>query len=149
MKKDIRFVASPTAVVDAMLDLAQVGPKDVVYDLGCGDGRLVIAAARLGARAIGIDIDPALIERSRQNALLSHQQERTEFRQANLFQTDLSEATVVMIYLLHSVNRRLQPKLRHELAPGARLVSHSFDMNDWQADQRITVDDKWIFLWTL
>lgn len=149
MKKDIRFVASPTVMVDAMLELARVGPSDLVYDLGCGDGRLIIAAARLGARAVGIDVDPGLIERSRENARLAHQQERTEFRQADLFQTDLSEATVVMIYLLHSVNRRLQPKLRRELAPGARLVSHSFDMDDWQADCSITVDDKWIFLWTL
>jgi len=148
VKKDIRYVASPTAVVEAMLGLAQVGPQDVFYDLGCGDGRLVIAAARLGALGIGIDIDPQLIDRSRENARQASQHERTEFHQGNFFDTDLSGATVVAIYLLHSVNRRLLPKLRRELNPGTRLVSHSFDMGDWTADRCITVEDKWVFLWT-
>lgn len=132
-----------------MLSLAEVGPQDVVFDLGCGDGRLVIAAAQRGARGVGIDIDPSLVARSQENARQAEQLERTEFRVGNLFETDLSKATVVMIYLLHSVNRRLLPKLRKELAPGTRLVSHSFDMGDeWSADRRITVEDKWLFLWT-
>lgn len=149
MKKDIRFVSSPTAVVDAMLKLARVGPKDLLYDLGCGDGRLVIAAAQLGAHGVGIDIDPHLIDRSQENARRASQQERAKFRRGNLFDVDLSQATVVAIYLLHSVNLRLLPKLRRELTPGARLVSHSFDMGDWSAERRITVENKWIFLWTL
>lgn len=148
MQKDIRFVASPPAVVDAMLDLAEVRRGDVVYDLGCGDGRLVIAAARLGARGVGIDIDPVLIRRSQENARLARQEELTEFRRGNLFEAELSDATVVVLYLLHSVNRRLLPKLRRELKPGTRLVSHSFDMGDWVAQRRITVEAKWIFLWT-
>jgi len=147
--KDIRFVASPPAVVKAMLDLAEVGPGDVVFDLGCGDGRLVIAAARLGARAVGIDIDPGLIRRSQENARLAQQEARTEFRRGNMFEAELSEATVVLLYLLHSVNRRLLPKLRRELKPGTRLVSHSFEMGDWVAQRRITVEEKWIFLWTM
>lgn len=149
MFKDIRFVPSPPAVVKAMLDLAEVGPGDVVFDLGCGDGRLVIAAARLGARAVGIDIDPGLIRRSQENARLAQQEARTEFRRGNLFEAELSEATVVVLYLLHSVNRRLLPKLRRELRPGTRLVSHSFEMGDWVAQRRITVEEKWIFLWTM
>ncbi len=132
-----------------MLSLAEVGPQDVVFDLGCGDGRLVIAAAQRGARGVGIDIDPGLVARCQENARQAEQLERTEFRVGNLFETDLSKATVVMIYLLHSVNRRLLPNLRKELAPGTRLVSHSFDMGDeWSADRRITVEDKWLFLWT-
>ena len=149
VKKDIRFVASPPSVVQAMLSLARVGPEDVVFDLGCGDGRLVIAAAELGARAVGVDIDPALILRSRENARAAGQAERTEFRTGNLFDSDLTGATVVALYLLHSVNARLLPKLRRELSPGSRLVSHSFDMGQWPADKRITVDEKWLFLWTL
>ena len=149
MKKDIRFVASPPAVVDAMLDLARVGPGDLVFDLGSGDGRLSIAAARLGARSVGVDIDASLITRSRENARLAGQQERTEFRTGNLFDADLQGATVVVLYLLHAVNRQLLPKLRRELSPGTRLVSHSFDMGEWSAERRITVQDKWIFLWTL
>lgn len=149
MKKDIRFVASPPAVVHAMLDLARVGPGDLVFDLGSGDGRLSIAAARLGARSVGVDIDASLTTRSRENARLAGQQERTEFRTGNLFDADLQGATVVVLYLLHAVNRRLLPKLRRELSPGTRLVSHSFDMGEWSAERRITVQDKWIFLWTL
>lgn len=149
MKKDIRFVASPPAVVAGMLSLARVGPGDLVYDLGCGDGRLVIAAAELGARGIGVDIDPVLVRRSRENALAAGQAERTEFRTGNFFEADLSGATVVALYLLHSVNAKLLPKLLRELRPGTRLVSHSFDMGHWPADRRITVEDKWIFLWNL
>ncbi|MFN8608068.1 MAG: methyltransferase domain-containing protein [Vulcanimicrobiota bacterium] len=149
MKKDIRYVATPTGVVEAMLALAEVGPQDLVFDLGCGDGRLVVAAARRGARAVGIDIDPGLISRSEENARRANQQERTEFRRENLFHTDLSDATVVLLYLLHSVNRRLLPKLRRELRPGTRLISHSFDMGDWLADRQITVESKWVYRWTL
>lgn len=133
-----------------MLSLAQVGPQDVVFDLGCGDGRLVVAAAQRGACGVGIDIDPSLVARCQENARQAKQAERTEFRVGNLFEADLSQATVVMIYLLHSVNRRLLPKLRGELPSGTRLVSHSFDMGDeWSAERRITVEDKWLFLWTV
>ncbi len=139
VKKDIRYVASPPAVVQAMLTLANVGPQDVVFDLGCGDGRLVIAAAEWGARGVGVDIDPSLIRRSRENALAAGQQARTEFRTGNFFDSDLQGATVVALYLLHAVNTRLLPKLLRVLRPGTRLVSHSFDMGHWPADRRITV----------
>lgn len=149
MKKEIRFVASPPAVVEGMLSLANVGPGDVVFGLGCGDGRLVLGAAERGARGVGIDIDPSLIARCRENAAAAGQSERTEFRTGNFFDADLTGATVVALYLLHAVNARLLPKLRKELPPGTRLVSHSFDMGDWPAQQRITVEEKWLFLWVV
>ncbi|MBN9416214.1 MAG: class I SAM-dependent methyltransferase [Candidatus Eremiobacteraeota bacterium] len=110
---------------------------------------MVIGAAERGARGVGIDIDPSLVLRSRENASAAGQSERTEFRTGNFFDADLTGATVVALYLLHSVNAKLLPKLRRELPPGTRLVSHSFDMGDWPAQQRITVEEKWIFLWVV
>jgi len=149
MKKDIRFVPTPSAVVEGMLALAGVGAGDTVFDLGCGDGRLVIEAALLGARGVGIDIDTSLVERSRLRATEAGVESTTQFRVGNFFEADLTGATVVVLYLLHAVNRILLPKLRRDLRPGTRIVSHSFDMGDWPAEQMMCVDSKLLYLWTL
>ena len=149
MKKDIRFVPTPSAVVEGMLALARVGARDMVFDLGCGDGRLVIEAALLGARGVGIDIDTSLVERSRLRAAEAGVEATTEFRIGNFFEADLSGATVVVLYLLHAVNRILLPKLRRDLRPGTRIVSHSFDMGDWPAEQMMCVENKLLYLWTI
>jgi hypothetical protein len=137
---DVHFVPTRLEVVTAMLNVAKVGPKDVVYDLGSGDGRIVItAASRHGARGIGIDIDPVRVAESRRNADSAGVSRRVSFRQADLFETDLREASVVTLYLLPSLNVRLRPKLYRELRPGTRIVSHAFDMGDWEADSIIEV----------
>ena len=149
MKKDIRYVPTPPLVVQGMLELANVTRGDVFFDLGCGDGRLVIAAAQRGAQGLGVDIDLSLVERSRVNAEAAGVTASTEFRHGNFFQADLGRATVVALYLFPKVNRALLPKLLAELAPGTRIVSHSFDMGDWQPDQVLEVDCKLVYLWTL
>jgi cyclopropane fatty-acyl-phospholipid synthase-like methyltransferase len=149
VKKDIRYLPSPPTVVEAMLDLAGFGPKDVLYDLGSGDGRLVLAAARRGGRGVGIEIDSSLVTRSRLSAETQGLTGLAEFRQESFFAANLGDATVVTAYLFHSVNMALRPKLLAELRPGTRLVSHSFDMEDWEPDRRVTVDAKWLFLWTV
>jgi SAM-dependent methyltransferase len=129
------FVPTPEAVADAMLAMAEVGPADVVYDLGSGDGRLVIAAARrFGARGVGVELDPALVHASRESALRAGVADRVRFLWQDLFTADLREATVVTLYLGEAVNRRLVPKLLAELRPGARVVSHDFDLGDWRPD---------------
>lgn len=148
MKKDIRFVATSPAVVQGMLELARVGPGDLLFDLGSGDGRLVIAAAQLGARAVGIEIDPSLVQRSRDHAERAGV-EGVEFRRGNFFDADLTGATVVTLYLLHKVNLALLPKLLAVLPVGTRIVSHSFEMGDWEPQQTITVEQKLIHLWVL
>jgi 23S rRNA G2445 N2-methylase RlmL len=146
---DVVFIPTPQPVVDRMMDLAGVGPNDVVYDLGCGDGRMVIAAIRHGARrAVGVDIDPKRIAEARANARAAGVEDRVRFIQGDLFQTDLSEATVVAIYLLPDLNMRLRPKLL-ELRPGTRIVSHAFDMGDWKPQREEEVDGKKIYLWTV
>ena len=149
MKKDIRYVPSPLVVVEGMLDLANVCSDDVFFDLGSGDGRLVLAAARRGSRAVGIDLDPRLVERSRNTAATEGLEDQVEFRVQNFFETALSTASVVALYLRDSVNLALRDKLRSELRPGSRIVSHSFAMEDWTPDRHITVDSKWLFLWTV
>src|SRR5215218_8021322 len=124
---DVIYVPTPADVVKAMLDTAGVTKKDVVYDLGCGDGRIVIAAAEeYGARGVGIDIDPARIREAKANAAAAGVAERVRFLQADLFETNLRPATVVTLYLLESLNLKLQPKLVTELKPGTRVVSHAF-----------------------
>jgi SAM-dependent methyltransferase len=123
-----------------MLRLADVKAGDILYDLGCGDGRIVIAAAkRFGIKAVGIDIDPVRITESNQNAETAGVTGKVKFIQQDLFEADFKDATVVTMYLLTSVNRRLRPKLLAELKPGTRLVSHSFDMGDWSPDQTSVV----------
>jgi SAM-dependent methyltransferase len=137
---DVHFVPTDTAVVRAMLEAARVGPKDLVYDLGCGDGRIVIRAVKQhGARGVCVDIDPLRIKESRENADTAGVANRITFRQADLFETDLRNATVVTLYLLPTLNERLRPKLFRELKPGSRVVSNAFDMGEWKADRTLTV----------
>lgn len=129
------FVATPPDVVERMLTLARVGPSDVVYDLGCGDGRIVIAAARkFGARGVGVDIDPARIAEAQQSARRAGVEHLVTFRLQDALKTDVSEATVVTLYLVSALNVRLRPILTTQLRPGARIVSHNFAMGDWEPD---------------
>jgi SAM-dependent methyltransferase len=147
---DVIYVPTPSAVVQAMLKLAKVDKNDVVYDLGCGDGRIVIEAARqYGVRAVGIDIDPQRIAEARANAKKAGVTKLVEFRLGDLFEADLREATVVTLYLLPSLNVKLAPKLRKELRSGTRIVSHDFDMGDWKPDQSMDLKGRNVYLWTI
>jgi cyclopropane fatty-acyl-phospholipid synthase-like methyltransferase len=144
------YVASEPRVVGAMLDLAKVSGSDTVYDLGCGDGRIVIAAAkRYGARGVGIDIDPARINEARVNARDAGVDDRISFETKDLFDVDFRSATVVALYLLPDVNLRLRSRLLRELKPGTRVVSHAFDMGDWKPDQEIVIEGEHVYLWTI
>ncbi len=135
-KSDVPYVPTPEDAVIEILKIAGVTKDDVVYDLGCGDGRLVIAAAKqFGARGVGVEINPRLIQESNTNASIAGVSDRVKFIEQDLFQVDLSEATVVTLYLLPEVNIRLRPKLLRELKPGTRLVSHQFGMKEWKADR--------------
>jgi SAM-dependent methyltransferase len=147
-------VRTPYPTVRALLELANVTSKDVVYDLGSGDGRIVITAAReLGARGVGVEIDPALVAKSRATARRLGLAERVRFVEQDLFQTDLGEATVVTLYLSADLNRRLRPKLLAELEPGSRIVSHDFDMGDWPPERVVRVWDdgreQVLYFWTV
>jgi precorrin-6B methylase 2 len=147
---DVIYVPTPQPVVDAMLNLAQVKPGDVLYDLGSGDGRIpVTAARRFGVRATGIDIDPVRIREANANAEEAGVTDLVTFKQEDLFKTDFSDATVVTLYLLDSLNEKLRPRLLNELAPGTRIVSHAFRMGDWEPEQTVEVGDSTIFLWTV
>lgn len=147
----VPYVSTPQDIVDRMLSMARVGRHDNVYDLGCGDGRIVITAARrLGARGVGIDLDPERIVEANANARLAGVQERVCFRQADLFQSDFSPATVVMLYLLFEVNLQLMPQLWRQLRVGARVVSHDFHMGaQWPPEQIVRVRDKTLYAWTI
>ena len=137
---DVQYVPTPENVVDEMLRITGVTKDDVVYDLGCGDGRLVITAAkRYGARGVGIDIDPQRITESRDNARQADVTERVRFLEQDLFEADIRQATVVTLYLLPKLNVQLRPKLLHDLKPGTRVVSHDFDMAEWQPDRTVQV----------
>lgn len=147
---DVPFVPTPQEVVEAMLKLAQVKRTDLVYDLGCGDGRIVITAAQqYGVRGVGIDINPERITEARENAKKAGVSHLVTFREQDLFEADVSEATVVTLYLLQSVNLKIRPKLEQQLRPGARIVSHSFDMGDWKPDQEQTINGRTIYLWNI
>jgi SAM-dependent methyltransferase len=139
-KKDVPYVPTPPEVVDAMVALAGVKRGDVVYDLGCGDGRIVVAAVRVsGVRGVCVDIDPERIAESRANAEKAGVAGRIRFVRGDLFQVRFRDATVVMMYLLPEVNLRLRPRLRAELRPGTRVVSHAFSMGDWKPTREIEV----------
>jgi SAM-dependent methyltransferase len=145
---DVPYVPTPETVVSAMLRLAQVKKGDVLYDLGSGDGRIVIAAARrYGIRAVGVDIDPRRIEEANANARRAGVANLVRFVQQDLFDADFSEATVVTLYLLPRLNMKLRPKLLAELRPGTRIVSHGFDMGDWKPERTVEVGSNTIYLW--
>lgn len=145
---DVVYVPTPQHVVDQMLELAEVKPGDVLYDLGSGDGRIPITAARkYGIRAVGIDIDPERIAEARENARKAGVEKLVTFRQADLFTSDIGEASVVTLYLLESLNEKLRPKLQAELDPGTRIVSHAFRMGDWQPEVERDDQGSQIFLW--
>jgi len=138
---EVPYVPTPEKVVEEMLKMADVGKDDVLYDLGCGDGRIVITAALTkGCRGVGIDIDPQRIKESRQNAIDAGVEDKVEFLLQDLFETDISKASVVTLYLLSSVNLRLRPILFRDLKPGTRVVSHDFTMDDWKTHESIEIE---------
>lgn len=147
---DVPYVPTPIAVVDAMLDLAKVGKSDTVYDLGCGDGRIVVrAASRFGCRGVGVDLNPERVKEAKENANRSRVTELTRFEVGDVFDFDFSPASVVTMYLLPSVNLKLRPRLLKELKPGTRLVSHDFHMGDWKPETTREVARSTIYLWTI
>ena len=144
------YVTTPPHVVDRMVKLAGITRDDVVYDLGCGDGRIVIAAARMGAaRGVGIDLSQDRIREARALAAAAGVAGRIEFRRADVFDTDFREATVVMMYLMPELNLNLREKLRRQLRPGARIVSHAFDMGAWKADEVVEISGARLYLWRI
>jgi hypothetical protein len=150
VERDVPYVPTPMDVVYRMLAMAEVGADDIVYDLGCGDGRIVNTAAKeKGASGVGIDIDPERIRESKANALAAGVSDRVKFFVQDLFEAEISEASVVTLYLLPIVNVRLRPKLLSDLEPGTRVVSHAFDMDEWRPDQTDTVDGREIFFWII
>lgn len=147
---DVIFVPTPNEVVSAMLKLAEVTKKDTVYDLGCGDGRIVIAAAqRYGARGVGIDIDPERVAEATANVKKAGVADRVKIVRGDLFEADISPATVVTLYLLTDLNLKLRPKLLKELAPGTRVVSHAFSMGDWKPERTMEVGGTTVYLWRI
>ena len=149
-RPDVIYVPTPEEVVDAMLQVAKVTKNDIVYDLGTGDGRIpVMAAKKYGARGVGIDIDPQRIKEANENVTKNGVGDRVRIIQGDLFETNISEATVVTLYLLPSLNQKLIPKLTKELKPGTRIVSHAFDMGDWKPEQELDVNGRKVYFWTL
>jgi protein-L-isoaspartate O-methyltransferase len=148
---DVPYVPTPKSVVNEMLALAQVSKNDTLYDLGSGDGRIVISAAqRFGTRGVGIDIDPNRIAEANANARAAGVTDLVQFRQQDLFTSDFSQATVVTLYLLPSVNLELRSQLLQQLEPGTRIVSHSFDMGDWKPEQVVrTQDGSTLYAWVV
>ena len=145
---DVPFVPTRPEMVEQMLKLAQVNKSDTVYDLGCGDGRIAIMAAeKFGARAVGVDIDPERIKEANENAKKAGVTDRVKFVEGNLFHAEIRPATVVTLYLLPDVNLRLRPRLLKELAPGTRVVSHSFSMGDWKPDKELEIEGSHLYLW--
>ena len=149
-RPDVIFVPTPEEVVEAMLQVANVTKNDIVYDLGSGDGRIpVTAAKKYGARGVGIDIDPQRIKEANENVARNNVGNLVKIMNADLFTTDISEATVVTLYLLPSLNEKLKPKLMKELKPGTRIVSHAFDMGDWKPEKELDVNGRKVYFWTI
>jgi precorrin-6B methylase 2 len=151
---DVPYVPTPQVVVEEMLKLAEVKKGDIVYDLGCGDGRIVVTAAKkYGVKGIGVDLDPDRVEESKANVKENKVEKLVTIRQGNALETDVSEASVVTLYLLPSVNLRLKPILQKQLKPGSRIVSHAFDMGDWEPEKEVTVKHEgapyMIYLWRI
>lgn len=149
-RPDVIYVPTPEEVVEAMLQVANVTKNDIVYDLGCGDGRIpVTAAKKYGARAVCIDIDPQRIKEANENVEKNGVGDKVRVMNADLFTTDISEATVVTLYLLPSLNQKLIPKFKSELKPGTRIVSHAFDMGDWKPEKELDVNGRKVYFWTI
>ena len=149
-RPDVIYVPTPEEVVEAMLQVAKVTKNDVVYDLGTGDGRIpVTAAKKYGARAVGIDIDPQRIKEATENVTRNNVGDRVRIMQGDLFETPIGDATVVTLYLLPSLNQKLIPKLNKELKPGTRVVSHAFDMGDKKAKEELDVNGRKVYMWTI
>jgi SAM-dependent methyltransferase len=147
---DVIFVPTPNEVVEKMLEMAAVTSRDVVYDLGCGDGRIcIMAAQKYGVRAVGIDIDPKRISEANANAKSARVTDKVRFVEGDLFEADIGEATVVTLYLLTRLNEKLKPKLLKDLKPGTRVVSHAFDMGDWAPEQKANVQASTVYLWRI
>jgi len=147
---DVVYVPTSQKIVDAMLKLARVTKSDTVYDLGCGDGRIVITAAKeYGANGVGIDINPELVKEADANAQSENVADKVKFVEGDLFDMNFSRATVVTLYLSPGVNLKLRPKLLKQLKPGTRIVSHDFDMGDWKPEQTIKVEEATLYLWTV
>lgn len=145
---NVPYVPTPQAVVDKMLEIANVTGDDYVIDLGSGDGRIPITAAkRFGSKAMGVDLDPIRIQEAKANAVNARVTDKVEFKEQDLFKTDFSKASVLTMYLLPTVNMELRPRILSELKPGTRVVSHSFDMGDWKPDKQVEVDGRTIYLW--
>lgn len=144
--KDVIWVPTPDDLVEAMLDMAGVTPSDYLMDLGSGDGKIVIAAAKRGITAVGIEYNPDMVELSKKNAEKQHVSNRASFQNADLFTVDLSRATVITMYLLPSLNKKLRPSILN-LKPGTRIVSHAFDMEDWKPDQTVEKEFRRAYLW--
>ena len=144
--KDVIWVPTPQGLIEKMLDMAKVTPADTVIDLGSGDGRTVITAAKRGAKALGIEYNPDMVELSKRNAEKASVAGKTNFIKADLFETELSQATVITMYLLPTINLKLRPKLL-DLKPGTRIVSHAFTMDEWTEDQKDTFDGRTAYLW--
>ena len=152
VKKDVPYVPTPEPVVAKMIELAKVTPADVAYDFGCGDGRLVIAAVKAGAKqGLGVDIDPQRIKEANENAQQAGVTDKVKFVIEDLFKMDFKGATVLTMYLLPSVNMKLRPKILEEMKPGSRVVSHAFDMEDWEPEQEVTVEPggQTVYMWTV
>jgi len=146
---DVIYVPTPQQVVDRMLTLADVKAGDYMIDFGCGDGRMVVTAAKRGARGYGVDINPERIKEANENAKAAGVTDKVEFKIANLFEEDLSKADVMAMYLLTDINLRLRPKILDTMKPGARIVSHAFDMGDWKPDVQETVDGRRVYFWVV
>ncbi len=146
---ELVYVPTPQNIVDQMLTFAAVGKDDVVFDLGCGDGRLVVSAARLGARGVGIDINPERIKESNENAQAAGVTDRVKFINGDIFDADVSSATVVTLYLLASTLDRLLPKLRKELRPGTRIVSHNYRFTEWEPEKESNAEGHTLYFWVI
>ncbi|MBA3597540.1 MAG: class I SAM-dependent methyltransferase [Methylibium sp.] len=150
VRKDVPFVPTPEDVVAAMLKHAKVTSKDVIYDLGSGDGRIVISAVKQsGAKGVGVDIDPQRIKEANENAKAAGVTDRVKFIQQSFFDTDISDATVVTLYLLPDINMKLRPKLLKELKPGTRIVSHNYHMGDWKPQAQETIGHHTVYFWVV
>jgi SAM-dependent methyltransferase len=153
-RPDIGFIPTPEAAIDTLLELANMTPSDVMYDLGCGDGRILITAAqRYGIRGVGIDIDLERVQEAKQNAKQADLSDQVIFLEQDLFETDCSEASVVVLYLLPHLNLNLRPQLREQLKPGSRILSVDFDMDDWKPDAIVKLphipEESTIYCWRL